>query len=260
MVHDLVQAIQCVIDFAGVGGITVSSRQIITAWNDGARKLTNYDASEVVGRSCCEIMAGRDEQGQRLCRQGCRIALRAQFDGYVEPFNMLINTKDGRELWVNVVTIVIPSPLGDRATLFHFLQDVSRWKEGEQLMGQVLDAVTRFQAPLQRPRPATLPETPLRETTPLIESQAQPKEANFSTERKVRPEDMTSAAGSRLKDLTAREKEVLTLLIEGADTAAVAEKLVISYATARNHIQHILDKMGVHSRLEAIWAAIGQPH
>jgi PAS domain S-box-containing protein len=52
-------------------------------------------------------------------------------------------------------------------------------------------------------------------------------------------------------ELTAREEEVLLLLGEGLSAKAIAQKLVISEATARNHIQNVLSKLGVHSRLEA---------
>ena len=51
--------------------------------------------------------------------------------------------------------------------------------------------------------------------------------------------------------LTPREKEVLGLLAEGADNSAIARALVMSPQTARTHIQNILGKLGVHSRLEA---------
>ncbi len=51
--------------------------------------------------------------------------------------------------------------------------------------------------------------------------------------------------------LTRREKEVLALLADGADNESIAEALVISPQTARTHIQNILGKLGVHSRLEA---------
>ena len=56
----------------------------------------------------------------------------------------------------------------------------------------------------------------------------------------------------RLSRLTRREREVLALLVEGADNDVVAQRLVISPETARTHIQNILGKLDVHSRLEAL--------
>lgn len=55
-----------------------------------------------------------------------------------------------------------------------------------------------------------------------------------------------------LAALTPREREVLTLLSEGLDGPAIAERLFVSQPTVRNHIQHVLNKLGVHSRAEAV--------
>jgi DNA-binding NarL/FixJ family response regulator len=52
--------------------------------------------------------------------------------------------------------------------------------------------------------------------------------------------------------LTQREWEVVDLLAEGATTAGVAHELQLSEATVRTHIKHILGKLGVHSRDEAV--------
>jgi DNA-binding NarL/FixJ family response regulator len=51
--------------------------------------------------------------------------------------------------------------------------------------------------------------------------------------------------------LTRREREVLALLADGADNDDIARALVISPQTARTHVQNILGKLSVHSRLEA---------
>lgn len=59
------------------------------------------------------------------------------------------------------------------------------------------------------------------------------------------------AAQHRISQLTRREREVLALLSEGADNEGIARALVISPQTARTHIQNILTKLSVHSRLEA---------
>jgi PAS domain S-box-containing protein len=56
--------------------------------------------------------------------------------------------------------------------------------------------------------------------------------------------------------LTRRELEVLRLLATGANTAVLAERLHVSRATIRNHVQNIFGKLGVHSRLQAVAYAI----
>jgi DNA-binding NarL/FixJ family response regulator len=53
-------------------------------------------------------------------------------------------------------------------------------------------------------------------------------------------------------DLTAREREVLRLVAEGLSTADMAARLVVSTNTVRNHVQSILNKLGAHSKLEAL--------
>jgi PAS domain S-box-containing protein len=60
------------------------------------------------------------------------------------------------------------------------------------------------------------------------------------------------APGSPGASLSRRELEVLRLMADGLGTAAVAERLHVSRATIRNHVQNILAKLGVHSRLEAV--------
>jgi DNA-binding NarL/FixJ family response regulator len=55
--------------------------------------------------------------------------------------------------------------------------------------------------------------------------------------------------------LTPREIEVLRLLSDGMDQRDIAERLVISPKTVATHIQHILVKLEVHSRAQAVAAA-----
>lgn len=52
--------------------------------------------------------------------------------------------------------------------------------------------------------------------------------------------------------LTRREQQILVMIAKGLDTKALASTLHISYVTARNHIQHIYAKLGVHNRAEAV--------
>ena len=55
-----------------------------------------------------------------------------------------------------------------------------------------------------------------------------------------------------IAQLTPRERELLQLLAEGLDDVAMAERLGISPKTVRNYMVHVLDKLGVHSRLQAL--------
>ncbi len=74
-----------------------------------------------------------------------------------------------------------------------------------------------------------------------------------------RVQDLSPRAATRsteLDVLTPREHEVLELLTQGLDGAAIAEELFVSPATVRNHIQHILSKLGVHNRVEAVALAL----
>jgi DNA-binding NarL/FixJ family response regulator len=57
-------------------------------------------------------------------------------------------------------------------------------------------------------------------------------------------------------DLSPREHEVLDLLSTGATNRAIAEQLQISFNTVRNHVQQILQKLGAHSKLEAVSIAV----
>jgi DNA-binding NarL/FixJ family response regulator len=61
-----------------------------------------------------------------------------------------------------------------------------------------------------------------------------------------------SEAAAKLEKLTKREGEVLRLLVQGLDQSQIADQLFISPQTARTHVQRILSKLEVHSRLEAI--------
>lgn len=56
--------------------------------------------------------------------------------------------------------------------------------------------------------------------------------------------------------LTAREWECLALLVEGLDTGAMVTALGVSRTTVRTHVQALLAKLGVHSRLEAASFAV----
>ena len=83
---------------------------------------------------------------------------------------------------------------------------------------------------------AVLPEATLERLLPLMRQRAE--------DQQVR--------------LTEREVEVLQLVAEGLTNAAIAERLVVSLHTVRNHVARISRKLGAHSKLEALSIALRQ--
>ena len=57
-------------------------------------------------------------------------------------------------------------------------------------------------------------------------------------------------------DLTEREREVLTLMIEGLNNTQIAGRLTVSPSTIKSHVSNILSKLGVASRTEAVTLAL----
>jgi DNA-binding NarL/FixJ family response regulator len=68
-------------------------------------------------------------------------------------------------------------------------------------------------------------------------------------QRLIRRRREQDVAIRRVSRLTPRERQVLALLAEGANNDGIAQSLVISPETARTHVQHVLSKLEMHSRL-----------
>jgi two-component system, NarL family, nitrate/nitrite response regulator NarL len=62
----------------------------------------------------------------------------------------------------------------------------------------------------------------------------------------------------RLRYLTPRERQVLARILAGDSTKEMARAMGISHSTTRTHVQNVLQKLGVNSRLQAA-ALVGQP-
>jgi two-component system, NarL family, nitrate/nitrite response regulator NarL len=64
------------------------------------------------------------------------------------------------------------------------------------------------------------------------------------------------ADGRKAHELTQRELDVLSFLVEGLNQSEIAERLVLSPRTVGKHIEHLLRKLGVHSRAQAVSVAV----
>jgi DNA-binding NarL/FixJ family response regulator len=73
--------------------------------------------------------------------------------------------------------------------------------------------------------------------------------------------DLPAAMQRRLRapqgpDLSAREREVLDLLVDGLTIAQIARRLYIAESTAKTHVAHIYGKLGSNNRAQAVMAAV----
>ena len=59
-----------------------------------------------------------------------------------------------------------------------------------------------------------------------------------------------------LRSLSVRERQILTLLARGYSNRRIAESCYLSINTVRTHVQNVLIKLGVHSKLEAVALAV----
>jgi DNA-binding NarL/FixJ family response regulator len=71
-------------------------------------------------------------------------------------------------------------------------------------------------------------------------------------ERFVESAPRVPAANPRLRALTDREREVLTLISRGLSNGEIAGSLVISEQTVKTHVSHILQKLDVRDRVQAV--------
>lgn len=203
------------------GALLTDQEQRVLYWNRSAQQILGYRFAEAVGRPCHEILGGRDRHDQLICCQDCCIAAEALSGRTVSDYDLCVRTARGGQRWINMSTLTF-SGNDDRTRpwLVHLFRDATAKMQNERFVEQVLHAATRLQDK------AVVTTAPSRAHPPT--------------------------------ELTVREHEVLSLLSEGLGTQDIASALSISPSTVRNHVRNILNKLQVHSRLEAVVYALQQ--
>lgn len=198
------------------GAMVVDQEGKIMLWNRAAEHVLGFRATDVLGRFCHDVLCGDTLSGRPLCSACCPIRARvAQGDG-VRQFDMQTHTKDGRLVWLNVSSLPVPSRKPGTFWVAHLFRDITKHATVSQLVQELHAAACPIQVRPPEVCAASMPDIPA----------ALP--------------------------LSPRERELLRRLATGARTADMAVALGIKPKTVRNHIQRLLEKLGVHSRLQAL--------
>jgi DNA-binding CsgD family transcriptional regulator len=206
-----------IVSSTGDAAFATDEQGCIVIWNRAAERLLGYKAESVLGKRCCAILCGRDVFGNCFCGKECAVQHMARQRQAINHFEMAIRKHSGESLTASFSILVVPGPRPSRFTVVHLLQPLNH-ADVHELARRVLAGA---------PAPALPADAPASE----------PRRADSAT-------------------LSGRETEVLRMLSEGISTQEIAETLFISLSTTRNHIQHILQKLEVHSKLEAVAAAL----
>lgn len=194
------------------GVFAVDRQHRIILWNDGAQRILGYSADEVMGQPCYDVIRGESAERRLFCSSTCSVQQCMADSELVSDYDILTARKDGGSLWLNVSIVGVERRAREPWTAVHIFRDVTGRKKAQDL---VRDIVERAAEVTNGTRP----------------------------ERRPAPE---------INKLSPRELEVLRLMTRGANSITIATQLAISTSTARNHIQHILNKLAVHSTLQAV--------
>lgn len=114
---------------AGDGVFVIGADGRIVVWNRAAERILGYAPREAIGRLCCDLFAGLDDKGNRLCYQGCHVMTLVKLGEAIQNFDMRTRTKAGRPIWLNISVLTFPVEKRNAALAVHMIRDVTATKE-----------------------------------------------------------------------------------------------------------------------------------
>lgn len=121
------------------GAFVVDRQGRIQTWNQAAEEITGRKAGEVVGKACCDVFRGRDRSGNLMCYPGCQIQTMAGRGEPAASYDLKTLHASGRELWLNVSTILVRDEAGGFKAAAHLFRDVTARRELEAHLQRTLN-------------------------------------------------------------------------------------------------------------------------
>jgi DNA-binding CsgD family transcriptional regulator len=187
--------------------------------NPDAETLLGKPAREVLGAPCYRVFAAQDANGEPFCGPSCPLLQMTRRGTRIAPMDLRLDGTAHPAHWIRVVALPFSGKNSKDPYLVHCAWSI----DGEHRIREFTRRLASRSGALPPPTVARscIGGEPLPITPP------------------------------RGAELTPREREILELLAEDRNLYDVATTLHVSYVTVRNHVQHILSKLGVHSILEA---------
>jgi DNA-binding CsgD family transcriptional regulator len=139
----------------------IDSAERIVYWNRPCEALLSHPPAKVLGKHCFDVIAGRDENGNRYCSRNCPVALQARSDEIVNPFTLVIRDGAGAERALRFRTFAVPAIHAELSVVVHVVA------EREQALSATETALARLAAakPVARWPLTIRPAAPLTLTT-----------------------------------------------------------------------------------------------
>lgn len=188
--------------------------------NENFQRLTGYSREELSGKSSHD--AGLWTKATRA-----KIREALQKEGNYRDLNLQLKTKTGEVR--DILASAEVMELDGAAVILHMFYDVTTQKRSEEELIEAIETVMQDTAWFSRS---------------VVEKLAQVRAKKLGGEQKA-----------EVAELSKREKQVLERIAMGQDNRHIGADLGLAEQTVRNYITNIYEKLGVHSRAEAVvWA------
>jgi len=98
--------------------------QRILSWNRGAERLLGYRADDVVGKSCHEVLRGRDVFGNSYCEANCPLLKMARQGEPLHCLQLDVVNASNESQRIAVLPLMIPGPCSSEFTILQILTPV----------------------------------------------------------------------------------------------------------------------------------------
>ena len=195
----------------------VDEQGAICSWNAAARKLFGYSSAEAIGKSCSRLLQSRGVLGAQVCTPEFYAQQTVSDGGTIPNFDLEVTVHSGRRIWVDLSTLIFKDGRTHPRLIVQMARDITERKQKEELLHSML----------------------------------------YISKQIVTMSDGNGIGHpAPVPSLSEQERSILRQFSDGKTSAEIAQVLGITLQTLRNHLHRINEKLGTHSRLQAVMYAV----